>query len=136
MNHPPIVNEAKEFVTDYLQEHSDKKIVYHTLQHTEQLVEAARQMCLHYQLHSNEVLTTLVATWFADTGYYTDYQQHEMASAQTAENFLRKKGVSEDAIQDVKTCLLATKMPQNPVTLPQQIVCDATLLHLAAPDFN
>src|SRR5689334_8186384 len=112
MNHPPIVNEAKEYVSNFLQQHASKKMVYHTLQHTEQVVEMARQMCLHYQLHGNHLLIALVAAHFVDAGYYEDYQQHETASAQLAENFLKGAGLNDEIVKEVKNCLLATKMPQ------------------------
>ena len=135
MNHPPIVNEVKEYVTKFLEENASKKIVYHTRQHTDQVVEMARQMCGHYQLHGNDLLITLVAAQFVDTGYYTDFQQHEAASAQLAENFLKGAGLTDELTKEVKNCLLATRMPQSPENLPQQIVCDAALYHLAAPDF-
>ena len=57
-------------------------------------------------------------------------------SAQIAENFLRKAGMEDEIIRDVKSCLLATKMPQIPATRPQQIVCDSVFFHLAAADFE
>jgi hypothetical protein len=35
----------------------------------------------------------------------------------------------------VKDCILATTLPQQPVTLNEQIVCDADLFHLGSDDF-
>ncbi|HVG40951.1 MAG TPA: Pycsar system effector family protein [Chitinophagaceae bacterium] len=136
MNHLPIVSQAKDYVTKYLQEHQNKKVIYHTIQHTEAVVEIAKQISTHYELNNNDTLVTLVAAWFIDTGYYDDYRQHEVASARMAEVFLKKAGVGEDVVKEVRGCLLATKMPQSPANLPQQIVCDAALFHLAAADFG
>ncbi|MFN2438433.1 MAG: Pycsar system effector family protein [Chitinophagaceae bacterium] len=136
MNHLPIVNQAKDYIINFMEEHQNKKIIYHTLSHTETVVEIARQIGTDYELSHNELLITLVAAWFVDTGYYENYNKHEEASAQIAENFLRKSGAQDEIIRDVKNCLLATKMPQKPVTMPQQIVCDASFFHLAATDFG
>jgi predicted metal-dependent HD superfamily phosphohydrolase len=136
MNHLPIVSQAREYVTKYLQEHPNKNVIYHTLQHTEAVVDVTKQLIIHYELGNHDTLITLIAAWFIDTGYYDDYRQHEVASAQIAEKFLRTATVSEGIIQEIKSCLLATKMPQIPATLPQEIICDAVFFHLAAADFG
>jgi len=136
MNHLPTVNQAKEYVTGFMQEHQNKKLIYHTLHHTETVVEITQEAGIHYGLNNNDLLITLVAAWFVDVGYYEDYRQHEVASAGIAENFLRKTGVGDEIIKDVKSCLLATKIPQSPANLPQQIVCDAVLFHVSAEDFG
>lgn len=136
MNHPPVASQAREYVTKYLQEHPNKNVIYHTLQHTEEVVDVAKELITHYELGNHDTLITLVAAWFIDTGYYDDYRQHEVASAQIAERFLRTATVSEEIIQAIKSCLLATKMPQRPITLPQQILCDAACFHLASEDFG
>ncbi len=97
MNHFPIVNQAKEYVTRFMQEHRNKSLIYHTLHHTETVVEIARQTGLHYKLNNNDLLITLIAAWFVDAGYYEDYRQHEVAGAGIAESFLRKTGVADDS---------------------------------------
>lgn len=136
MNQHSILEEAKAYVTNFIEEHQNKKIIYHTLHHTKTVVEVARQISTDGGLSNNDLLITLMAAWFVDTGYYKDYEQHEEASAQVAENFLRKAGVTDETIRDVKTCLLSTKMPQHPVNMPQKIVCDSAFFHLATPDFG
>lgn len=136
MNQPSLISQAQEYVTRYLQEQPNKKIIYHTLKHTETVVEITKQLSAHCGLNDNDTLITLTAAWFVDTGYYDDFRQHEAASARLAESFLKKAAAQDGIVQEVKNCLLAIKMPQNPATLPQQILCDAAFFHLAAADFS
>jgi predicted metal-dependent HD superfamily phosphohydrolase len=136
MNHFPLVTQAKEHVTKYIQEHASKKLIYHTLQHTQAVVDVTKQLVTQNQLDGNDAQTALLAAWFVDTGYYDDYRQHEIASARLAELFLKKAAAPESTIQAVRTCLLATKVPQSPATRPQQVLCDAVFFHLAVPDFG
>lgn len=53
-----------------------------------------------------------------------------------AKSFLTEKGVEPAIIVLVENCILATKMPQHPVGLLEQIVCDADLFHLGGDDFK
>ena len=136
MNFLPIINQAKDFVIKFIKEHPNKKIIYHTLSHTETIVELARQISIDYEQSNNDLIPAVIAAWFVDTGYYEDYREHEESSARIAEDFLRKVGAEDEKIKEVKNCLLATKMPQKPASISQRIVCDAVLFHLAADDFG
>ena len=136
MNFLPIIHQAKDFVIKFIKEHPNKKIIYHTLSHTETIVELARQISIDYEQSNNDLLPAVIAAWFVDTGYYEDYREHEESSARIAEDFLRKVGAEDEKIKEVKNCLLATKMPQKPASISQRIVCDAMLFHLAADDFG
>jgi hypothetical protein len=64
-----------------------------------------------------------------------DIQHHEAQSTVLAENFLRKHNVNEADIVEIKGCILATQMPQKPITQLEKIVCDADLFHLGTDDF-
>ena len=136
MNHQPIVNQAKVSVVKFMEEHRNEKLIYHTLSHTETIVEIAQQLGTDNGLSNDDLTITLVAAWFIDTGYYENSGKHEELSAQIAENFLIKSGVAGEIIKGVKNCLLATRTPQKPVTMPEQIVCDAAFFYLAATDFG
>jgi predicted metal-dependent HD superfamily phosphohydrolase len=49
---------------------------------------------------------------------------------------LTAHNVSDLVIQRVKSCILATKMPQSPRNLLESILCDADLFHLGTQDFE
>lgn len=110
---------------------------YHNLHHTEYVVNAAINIGNHYQLGDRDFFIVLAATWFHDTGYYYGQAaEHEAKSAALASAFLKERGVDAELITPVTNCILATRMPQQPKGLLEQIVCDADLYHLGTDDFT
>ncbi len=77
-----------------------------------------------------------ITNWFHDTGYLTDRTDHEAKSAALATAFLKEHEAADEVIEKVTGCILATKMPQQPVGLLQQILCDADLYHLGTNEFS
>ncbi|HLG39180.1 MAG TPA: Pycsar system effector family protein, partial [Chitinophagaceae bacterium] len=43
--------------------------------------------------------------------------------------------VDDDHIRQVKNCILATKYPQNPSSLLEQVICDADMIHLGKKEY-
>ncbi|MCQ6959527.1 Pycsar system effector family protein [Mucilaginibacter aquariorum] len=135
MNYPELLRQVREYTLAYYKAHADDKLVYHDKQHTEDMVRAATQIGNHYQLSDRDFFIVQAAAWFHDLGYMIDIQHHEAQSTVLAENFLRKHNVDEADIADIKGCILATQMPQKPLTQLEKIVCDADLFHLGTDDF-
>jgi predicted metal-dependent HD superfamily phosphohydrolase len=135
MNYPELLRQVREYTLAYYKAHADGKLVYHDKQHTEDMVTAATQIGNHYQLSDRDFFIVQAAAWFHDVGYMIDIQHHEAQSNVLAENFLRKHNVDEADIADIKGCILATQMPQKPITQLEKIVCDADLFHLGTDDF-
>jgi len=110
---------------------------YHNLRHTEYVVNAAMTISNHYELGDRDFFTVMAATWFHDTGYYYGQAaEHESKSATLAAAFLSERAVEEELIAHISNCILATRMPQHPKGLLEQIVCDADLYHLGTDDFS
>lgn len=131
-----LLTAARAYVTDLLQHKVNPVFVFHNLEHTEDVVEAASHMADHYQLNEEDRLVLLLAAWFHDTGYTAGQAEgHEDVSVQTATQFLHGKTAGEGLIQRVASCIQATRMPQSPVTLVEKILCDADLYHLSTDDF-
>lgn len=127
---------ADSQVTGFFETTPHPELVYHNIQHTVSVVTACGIMADHYQYEERTKALLLIAAWFHDTGYpSTKGENHEIVSIEIAEEFLKKNAVSNDDIQFVKNCILATKMPQNPKTEEEKIICDADLHHFSLPDF-
>jgi hypothetical protein len=52
-----------------------------------------------------------------------------------ATSFLEERGFPQDKVDQVARCIRATKMPQNPKNLIEEVLCDADISHLASKDF-
>ena len=110
---------------------------YHGMQHTEGVVNATKEIATHYNLSDEDYFIVVTAAYFHDLGYMNGgNQDHEVRSAQLAEDFLKAEEVSEEVIQKVKDCILSTKMPQSPSNLLESILCDADLFHLGSENFK
>jgi predicted metal-dependent HD superfamily phosphohydrolase len=77
----------------------------------------------------------ILAAWFHDTGYLEEIEGHEERSVELAKSFLEAKGFPQDKVAQVVRCVRATKIPQNPKNLIEQVLCDADIAHLASKDF-
>jgi predicted metal-dependent HD superfamily phosphohydrolase len=128
---------ARAYVTDIFQHKLNPEFVFHNLEHTEDVVEAASHMADYYQLSEDDRLVLLLAAWFHDVGYVNgEAEGHEDVSIQMATNFLHSRRIDESTIQRVASCIQATRMPQSPVSLIEKILCDADLFHLSTEDFK
>jgi predicted metal-dependent HD superfamily phosphohydrolase len=128
---------AQNYVTDLYQTKVSKSIHFHTLQHTQEVLAASEKMAEYYQLADEDRFALSLAAWFHDTGYSGGTAKgHEDLSAELAIKFLNEHHVSHSVIEKVKGCINATKIPQSPASLIEQIICDADLFHLGTPDFK
>lgn len=132
-----IIEAAGEHVKAQYEQHPHPNLLYHDLTHTQQVVEAAEQIAAHYRLQEQDQLVVMVAAWFHDTGYLMgNFREHEEKGAEEARAFLQSQQVPESVQQQVANCIMATKMPQNPHNLLEEIVCDADLFHLGSKHYK
>ncbi len=137
MDYPLLLQKAQQYIGQYFTSQVHRQLPYHNRSHTERVVNAVIQIANHYQLNEHDFFVVTVAAWFHDMGYYTGKPEgHEINSGIMAAGFLKEHDVDEPTIDQVKKCILATQMPQQPFNLLDQIVCDADLFHLGTKDFT
>lgn len=107
---------------------------YHNLKHTTAVAEAAEEIGRQSTLSNDDLENVLIAAWLHDTGYEKDREHHEECSANTATTLLESWGASHDKVKKVQNLIAATRMPQNPQNLAEQVLCDADLYHLSKKD--
>ncbi len=136
MKEESIIQRAEMYVRK-LYAHTDKDLYYHNLAHTEHTARAAEEIATHYKLNENDHSIVLVAAWLHDVGYITSGTvNHEEASVKVAKEFLQSEGSDAAFIAAVEQCILATKMPQQPKNLLEEIMCDADLYDLGTEHFK
>ncbi|MEI9947020.1 MAG: Pycsar system effector family protein [Chitinophagaceae bacterium] len=128
--------EAREFATELFLNKVNKSVRYHNLEHTERVVLACEELADYYSLQPEDRVSVLIAAWFHDTGFSSGAEGHEEMSKRLATSFLQERNADASLIQKVGACIDATKMPQSPTTLIEQIICDADLFHLGSEDFK
>jgi predicted metal-dependent HD superfamily phosphohydrolase len=137
MNYQEQLKQISDYVHSFYIEHANGKLLYHNLGHTKEMVDACRKIAEHYKLNEHDNFIVGAAAWFHDVGYLTGEKEfHEIKSTELAENYLVGAGINVSEIMEIKNCILATKMPQNPSTQLEKIVCDADLYHLGTDHFK
>ncbi len=136
MNYSQLLEEVKINVTSIFLAGDCKKIPYHNLSHTEQVVANAVRIANHYKLNDTDFFIVVAASWFHDSGYCNGMvKTHEENGAMMAGAFLAGNGVENDIITEIHKCIMATTLPQKPSTLLEQIICDADLYHFGTDSF-
>ena len=125
-----ILAAAEYYITNFFNQHIAAEYVYHDLQHTLQVVESTEAIAKGMDLSETEKEMLELAAWFHDTGYVDGPEGHEERSCKIARQFLLKHQYPESGINNIEACIRATKVPQRPKTLLEEILCDADLSHL------
>ena len=132
-----LLQEAEAVVTDLLTNKLSKSIRFHTLQHTQEVVAACHKLADHEQIPEDDRFILLLAAWFHDTGYTSGIaKDHESVSIQLATDFMSAHSISEEIRTKVIGCINATRLPHNPTSTIERIICDADLFHLGTNDFK
>ena len=130
-----LLSKSKSYVESFLKENLSDGIYYHDLEHTQEVVNASKEIGIASNLSNDELETVLIAAWFHDTGYYKGMKDHEANSRDVAKEFLLKEGANKEKIDAVGGCIMATKIPQNPSNLMEEVLCDADLYHVSTREF-
>ncbi|SFD34958.1 Pycsar system effector family protein [Spirosoma endophyticum] len=132
-----LLSHIETHIVKFFDQHPKPDLLYHNLKHTQEVVQATEQMAKHYQLAETDFLSVMAAAWFHDLGHLTGPpEEHEERSADLAADYLKKEKQESPFIKTVKHCIRATKMPQSPRNLLEQIICDADLFHLGSDDYK
>ena len=108
---------ARNYVTEIFTRQVKPELVFHNLEHTEDVVEACSYMADYYKLEDEDRFVLLLSAWFHDTGYASgEAVGHEDRSIQTATEFLQQQDVDEEVIQKISSNITATIMPQSPLS--------------------
>ncbi|MGB0929814.1 MAG: Pycsar system effector family protein [Chitinophagales bacterium] len=132
---PKLLKKAQSYVFQFFKERLDTIYVYHDYTHTYETVQAVEELGIGNELKKGEIEMIKLAAWFHDTGYVDTIEGHEKSSLKYARTFLEEHEYSEEKIQIIEGCIMATKMPQSPKNIYEEVLCDADLHHLGSKSF-
>jgi predicted metal-dependent HD superfamily phosphohydrolase len=116
---------------------SGKQLPYHNLDHTRAVVEAAKELCNHFQLDEENRFIVIGAAWFHDMGIIEGpLKNHESRSALMAEAWLMENEIPAGQIEKIKNCILATTKGSHPNNLNEQILTDADMWNIGTDKFT
>lgn len=130
-----IILETRKYVRKIFEEEMAEKYYYHNFAHTEEVVDAAKEIANVSELSEEETEIVLVAAWLHDIGYSKTYEDHESESIVMAKAFLSGQDYEENKTDIVLNAIEATRIPQKPKDKISQVLCDADLYHLSTGKF-
>jgi predicted metal-dependent HD superfamily phosphohydrolase len=111
-------------------------LTYHNVSHTLDVLKHAEILAYDEGITSvRDLILLKTGALYHDTGFLTTYNGHEERSCELAQQELPNFGFDPKEIEIICGLIRATKIPQNPQNVLENIICDADLDYLGRPDF-
>jgi len=137
MDNKQLLQKTEEYVTGLFDQMSSPSLVFHNLEHTQTVVKRSMEIAEHYGLSDTENQILFMAAWFHDTGHlFTEPAKHEEMSVEIMKKFMNEHQADSAITGEIAACIMATKLPRNPLSLLQQIICDADTYHFGTNEFK
>ncbi len=126
----------KLHIIDKLQKKLSPALTYHNIAHTLDVLHRAVHIAKSEGIQDEEDFLLLqISALYHDVGFLDVYTGHEEISCKVACADLTNFGFSIMQIEKVCGMIRATKVPQQPQTVLEEIICDADLDYLGRDDF-
>jgi uncharacterized protein len=113
------------------------RLTYHNLLHTLDVMEQAGRIAKEENIRDeSEVFLLKTAALFHDSGFLITYTGHEEAGCKLAKTELPVFGLNKPQIDKICGMIMATKIPQSPKNVLDEILADADLDYLGRDDFE
>jgi predicted metal-dependent HD superfamily phosphohydrolase len=126
---------AKDYIMDRLRRELPQHLSYHSVEHVKDVYSAAERYAEAEGISGEDRVLLLTAVLFHDSGFLVQQKEHERISCEIASEHLLAYGYTPEQIQRICGMIMATKVPQDPHNLLEQIICDADLDYLGREDF-
>ena len=127
--------DIQEIILDKLEKELPDYLYYHNVKHTVDVVTEVELMGWAEGCSDEDILLLKMAGLFHDAGHTIAYDGHEFHGTELLREFLPVFNYSESQIEKISEIIMATKLPPQPETLLQKIICDADLDYLGRSDF-
>lgn len=127
--------EVREFILTKLKSELPKYLTYHSPGHVEDVYRAAEHLAGLEGVAGNDLTLLLTAVLFHDSGFLKQQKEHELVGCEIAREYLPAYGYADEQIERICGMIMATRIPQSPKNLLEQIICDADLDYLGRDDF-
>lgn len=130
--------DTEQQMTDFVKELIGNSIAasypYHNFNHTLYVYEKVLEIAAHEKCSAADIRLLKAAALWHDTGYINIYYGHEEESCVQAKKQLPGFGFTTDEIYVICGMIMATKIPQTPHNLLEEIIADADLEYLGTDE--
>ncbi|WP_276134689.1 HD domain-containing protein [Polluticoccus soli] len=128
-------NEVKTFILDKLTQELPAHLTYHSVGHIRDVYDSAGYLAKEEGVRGEDLQLLLTAALFHDSGFLISQKEHEKLSCEVCKQYLPGFGYTREQIEKICGMVIATRIPQQPQNLLEQIICDADLDYLGRDDF-
>ena len=127
---------AKHFILSKLRAELSDQLHYHGVHHTLDVLKMATEICAGENVGGHELMLVKTAALFHDSGFVKNkHAGHEHEGCLIVQDALPGFGYTPRDVEVICGMIMATKIPQSPNNLLEQIICDADLDYLGRSDF-
>jgi len=126
----------KEHIIQYLNKNLPEGLFYHGVHHTIAVEQAAEEIAINEGIGGEELFLLKTAALIHDAGFTERYRENEEIGARIAKDLLPKFGYNGEQINLVMRMVMATRVPQQPRSHLERILCDADLYYLGTSKFE
>jgi uncharacterized protein len=132
----PQYDQAVDYALGRLRTELRPELCYHNIDHTiEEVLPATMKLASFYDLSEQERHLLRTAAAFHDLGFIYNPDGHEIVSARIAAQKLPDFGFDARQIEIIMGIIMATRLPQMPHNLLEEIMADADLDVLGCDEF-
>jgi uncharacterized protein len=110
-------------------------LTYHNLGHTAYVLDQVNFLAKEAHVTDGDLHLLKLAALFHDTGFIDNPKDHEEKGCKIAASYL-DEAYSHEQLEKIYGMIMATKIPQSPHTLLENILADADLEYLGTDLFD
>lgn len=124
----PDLDGAINYALRRLKNELSPKLTYHSLSHTrDEVAVAVAHLAEAEGIHGHNLTLLITAAYFHDLGFVVQRKDHEEKSAEITAQVLPQFHYSDEQIRIIQAIIMATRLPQMPNTLLEQVMADGDL---------
>ncbi|TWR28955.1 HD domain-containing protein [Mucilaginibacter pallidiroseus] len=124
-----------KYILQRLEKELPAHFYYHNVDHTLDVYKCTAAIAGQENVTGKNLDLLLIAALYHDSGYLLQIADHETVSSNIARQALTQFGYSPNEVDAVCNIIMATRVPQTPTSLLEEIICDADLDYLGRDDF-
>lgn len=129
--------DVEDFAFAKLNAELPKNLYYHSIRHTQSVLLCSQLIAMEEGItEDSDLLLLKTAALFHDMGHIISPNGHEERSCNYVREILPSFHYSALQIETICSMIMSTKVPQNPHSKLDEILCDADLDYLGRSDFE
>ena len=129
------IGKLKKYIFKKVRAEIPKNLTYHGIHHTIEVIETCNRYIKRMHISAHDAYLLRTAALMHDIGIMWNYFNHEDQGIKYVKELLPKWSYTVQDIEVICNLIHATRLPQSPATILEQILCDADVDYLGTDQF-